>query len=194
LKTVDWKATARMHSLHVRTYEPSSTHTVVLVVAVDTMTPHWEAYLSSDLERVITAAASVAAYAVGMQYAVGLFSNDMPTLADKPMTVPPSNGPEQMATLLEALAMIRPYALAPMSKQLPENSRRFPLGASLVVCTSFLPPEFVDTLNELRSRGFRIVVMYVGSEKCPSLENGIVVHEMREHLDTLEAVGEPVAG
>ena len=194
LRTVDWKATARMQSLHVRTYEPSSTHTVVLVVAVDTMTPHWEAYMPADLERVITAAASVAAYAIEKQYAIGVFSNDMPVQAGKPMTVPPSSGPEQMATILEALAMIRPYALGPMSQQLPENSRRFPLGASLVVCTSFLPPEFVGALNEMRARGFRVVVIYVGSEKCPTLENGIVVHEIREYLDTLEAVGEPVAG
>jgi hypothetical protein len=81
-----------------------------------------------------------------------------------------------------------------MFQQLPENSRRFPLGASLVVCTSFLPLEFVTTLNEMRSRGFRVVVVYVGSEECPTLDNGIVVHEIREHLDTLEAVGEPVAG
>ena len=194
LKTVDWKATARMRSLQVRTYEPSSTHIVVIVVAVDTMAPHWEAYQPADLERVITAAASVAAYAIDKQYSIGLFANDTPVQLGKPMTVAPSNGPEQMTTILEALAVIRPYALGPMFQQLPENSRRFPFGASLVVCTSFLPPEFVTTLNEMRSRGFRVVVVYVGSEECPTLDNGIVVHEIREHLDTLEAVGEPVAG
>ena len=194
LKTVDWKATARMQSLHVRTYEPSSTYTVILVVAVDTTTPHWEAYYPEDLERVITAAASVSAYAIERQYNVGLFVNDMPILADRPMIVPPSRGPEQIGTLLSALALVRPYALVPMSRQLLEYSRRFPLGATLVVSTSFMHPEFVATLEELSVRGFKIAVIYVGEGDCPDLAEGILVHQIREYLDELEAAGEPVAG
>ena len=45
LKTVDWKATARTQELQVRTYEPSSSMTVILAVAVDTMAHTWEGLL-----------------------------------------------------------------------------------------------------------------------------------------------------
>jgi uncharacterized protein (DUF58 family) len=194
LKSVDWKATARMQSLQVRTYEPSSTYTVVVVVAVDTTTPYWEAYFPQDLERVITAAASVASDAIERQYTVGLFSNDLPVLAGKPLTVPPGRGAEQMAAILTSLAAIRSYALAPMSRMLLEHSRRLPLGSTLVICTSHMHPEFVESLNTLRARGFSVVVLYIGQESCPPLHEGILVHNVRQYLDSLEAQGEPVAG
>ncbi len=194
LKTIDWKATARSGALQVRVYEPSSTYTVVIVAAVDTAAPHWDSYNPANLERVITAAASVAAFATDQQYTVGLFSNDMPITADKPMTVAPNRGREQLATILGALATIRAYAIAPMSKHLMEYARRFPLGATLVVCASFVHDEFVDTLASMRERGFKIVVLYVGEDECPALSQGIVMHEIRRYLDELEAAGEPVAG
>jgi len=194
LKSVDWKATARMQSLQVRTYEPSSTYTVIVVVAVDTTTPYWEAYFPQDLERVITAAASVASDAIERQYTVGLLSNDLPVLAGRPLTVPPGRGADQMAAILTSLAAIRSYALAPMSRMLLEHSRRLPLGSTLVVCTSHMHPEFVETLNAVRARGFSVVVVYIGAESCPPLHEGILVHNVRQYLDKLEAQGEPVAG
>ncbi len=194
LKTVDWKATARMQRLQVRTYEPSSMHTVILVVAVDTTTPFWGAYLPKDLELVITAAASVAAYAAERRYNVGLFSNDVPVMLGTPMTVPPSMGREQLSVILGALATIRPYALGPMSSHLARHYRRFPFGATVVVSTAFLPPEFVDTLRDLRQRGYKIVVVYVGDEDCPELAEGIIVYKLRDHLTRLEAEGEALAG
>jgi hypothetical protein len=81
-----------------------------------------------------------------------------------------------------------------MSKQLLEYVRRFPLGASLVVCTSFIHDEFVATLGAVREQGFRVVVLYVGEGECPTLPDGVLVHEIRPYMDELEAAGEPVAG
>ena len=72
--------------------------------------------------------------------------------------------------------------------------RRFPLGATLVVCTSFIHEEFVATLSAVREQGFRIVVLYVGEGECPALHDGIIVHELRPYMDEMEAAGEPVAG
>ena len=57
LKIVDWKASARMQQLQVRTYEPSSNMTVILVVVVETAARYWEGYSPASLERLITAAA-----------------------------------------------------------------------------------------------------------------------------------------
>ena len=99
-----------------------------------------------------------------------------------------------MTAILTSLAAIRSYALAPMSRMLLEHSRRLPLGSTLVVCTSHMHPEFVETLNVVRARGFSVVVIYIGQESCPSLHEGILVHNVRQHLDALEAQGEPVTG
>ena len=194
LKIVDWKATAKAQRLQVRTYESSTTFTVILVVAVDTTAPFWGGYAPEDLERVVTAAASMAGYASEHEHTLGLFSNDVPVFPNRPMTVPPSRGRDQFSVILEALATIRPFALGPMSSLLASHARRFPLGATLVVATAFLPPEFVDTLGDLKSRGYKIVVLYVGEGPCPDLAEGILVYELSERFANLEGASELVAG
>lgn len=190
LKIVDWKATARMDSLQVRTYEPSSSITVTLVVAVDTAARYWEGYSSINLERVITAAASFASYAHERQYSLGLFSNGTPILADRPMRIPPNRLPEQLTIILEALATLRPLAMGPMVTLLAENSRRFPLGSTIVIVTAFLPEEFAEVIRSLKTHGYQVVVVYVGDGDCPQLAEGVIVHELTEYFDRMELASE----
>lgn len=185
LKIVDWMATARLQSLHVRSFEPTSTTTVLLVVAVETMSRRWEGYSRVFLNRVVTAAASVASYSAERGYVLGLFSNGSPILADRPMKVPPSRSPEQLNIVLEALATIRPFEVGPMAAQLGEHSRRFPSGATLVIVVAFMHPELVETIGDLRGMGHKIVVIYVGGPPCPALPNGIIVHEVGDYFDRL---------
>ena len=73
-----------------------------------------------------------------------------------------------------------------MAVQLDQHSRRLPMGATLVVATAFLPPAFVDTLTDLRARGHKLVVMYVGDEKCPTLPDGVVVHDLGKYFNNME--------
>ena len=189
LKTVDWKATAKAQELQVRTFEPSTSVTVILVVAVDTREPYWESYAPENLERVLTVAASVASHAAERHYTLGLFTNDMPIPVNRPMAVPPGRGREQLSVVLGALATVRKYAFGPMSSRLGEHVRGFPLGATIAVATAFIPPDFASVLSELKSRGHKIVVLYLGEEPCPKLEEGIVVHELRDSLIELEEAG-----
>lgn len=193
LKTVDWKATAKVQRLQVRTYEPSITTTVVLVVAVDTREPYWDRYDRQDLERVITVAASMASYAVEREYATGLFTNDMPVQFRNPLTVPPARGREQLRLVLGALATVRPYAVQPMAATLAEHSQRFPMGATVVVVTAFMPARFVSALSDLRDRGHKVTVLHVGKEACPNLGDDIRVYELRDHLMEMEEAGELLA-
>ena len=185
LKIIDWMATARLQGLHVRTYEPTSTTTVMLVVAVETMSRRWEGYSRINLDRVVTAAASVATYAAERSYTVGLFSNGTPVLADRPMKVPPSRSPEQLNIILEALATIRPFEVGPMAAQLGEYSRSFPFGATLAIVVAFMHAEFVEVIGDLKGRGHKIVVVYVGASPCPDLPDGVIVHEIGSYFDRL---------
>ncbi len=194
LNTVDWKATAKTQTLHVRTYEPSSSTSVILVVAVDTSSPYWASYAPTTVERIITVAASFASYAAGLEYSIGLFTNDLPIFSNRPMNVPPGRGPEQLSEILAALAVVRSLAMAPMSSQLAEFARRFPLGATLAVCTAFMPPEFALALSELKTRGFKVIVLYVGEEPCSDLSEGIQVYELYDYVVESEQERERVAG
>ena len=190
LKIVDWKASARMQRLHVRTFEPSSAITLILVVVVETTARYWEGYSPIELERVITAAASVARYAADRQYSLGLFSNGAPILADRPMKIPANRSREQLTVILEALATIRPLAMSPMASQLADNARRFPIGATLVVIAAFIPPELADTMGNLKSRGYRMVVLYVGERPCPRLPDGVQLNELQNYFATMELASE----
>jgi hypothetical protein len=68
------------------------------------------------------------------------------------------------------------------------------MGATLAVTTAFLPPEFVDTLGDLKDHGHKIVVFYVGEEPCPEMTEGILLYKLRDHLISLEEAGELLAG
>ena len=157
-----------------------------MVVAVDTKEPYWESYAPEDLERVLIVATSVASHATELDYSIGLFTNDMPIPVNQPMIVPPGNGPDQLGRILEELATVREYAFGPMSERLGENVRHFPIGSTIAIVTAFISPSFVNSIVGLRRRGHKIVVLYVGKERCPDLEDGIVVHNLRDHLIELE--------
>ena len=190
LKTVDWKATARMQRMQVRTFEPSSAMTMVVAVGIETTARYWEGYSPVNLERVITTAASVATHAFEARHMLGLFSNGTPILSDRPMDVAPSRAPDQLTVVLEALATIRPMARGPMSARLMEHARRFPMGTTIVLVAALILRELVDTLSSLKAQGFELAVIYVGDEECPRLPEGVAVHDLREHFARMELAGE----
>lgn len=186
LKTVDWKATARMQELQVRTYEPSSSTTVILAVAVDTMAHTWEGYSAIHLERIITAAASLAVYASDRQHNLGLFSNGTPVLADRPMKIAPSQAPDQLTIILEALASIRPLPMGSMASQLGQQWRRLPLGATVVLVISLVADELPHILENMRAHGYKVVVVYVGDAPCPQMPDGVLLYEIGDSFESLE--------
>ena len=190
LKTIDWKASAKTQRLQVRTYDPSSSNTVLLVVATDTMERPWEGYSAVNLERVITAAASVASYAAESQLSLGLFSNGAAILSDRPMRVAPSRSPDQLTIILEALATIRPLAMGPMAPQLAEHARGIPGGSTLVVVTALMTQQLADTIAELRDRGYRMVVVNASDEEFTGLPEDVPVHDVGRYLETMELTSE----
>ncbi|MCH7660961.1 MAG: hypothetical protein IH933_10415 [Euryarchaeota archaeon] len=54
------------------------------------------------------------------------------------------------------------------------------------MATAFLSPEFVDTLTDLKRRGYKIVVLYVGEAPRPDLAEGILVYELMKLLIDLQ--------
>ena len=190
LKTVDWKASARMQRLQVRTFDPSSTTTVIPVVVVETTARYWEGYSSTNFERVITVAASVASYVAERNYTLGLFSNGTPIVADRPFKVPPNRSPEQLTVILEALATIRPLVMTAMAGQLAEQAKTFPMGSTLVIAAAFISAELADVIRTLRARRYRMLVLWVGDDQCPQLPEGVPVHDLRDYFVRAESAGE----
>ena len=190
LKIVDWKATARSQQLQVRTFEPSSSFTVILIVVVETSERSWEGYSPVNLERVITTSASVASYAAEQKYSLGLFSNGTPILADRPMKLEPASSPEQLTIILEALATVRPLPIGSMAPQIAQNLRQFPIGSTLVIIAAIVTEEMLEAVSNLLRQGYRVVVMFVGSVEPPQMPEGVLLHDLRRYFENLELAGE----
>ena len=187
LARIDWKATARLQKLLVRTFDPSSTVNVVIAVAVDTTEPFWRLDAPEELERVITVAASVASHVSELDYSFGVFANDMAVKVRRSMKVPPGQGREQFGEVMSALATTPPMASGPMSRHLAEHAPRFPFGTTVVLCTALISEEMVATLDSLDHAGTKIVVMYSGKADLPGLPPRVKVHQVRRHLVEMEA-------
>jgi uncharacterized protein (DUF58 family) len=194
MKTIDWKATAKMGDLKVRTFEPSSSQTIVLLVAVETTLRFWEGYSAVNLERVITAAASVASYVSEKRYSLGMFSNGTPILADRPMKIPPTGSEEQLTIILEALATIRPLPMGSMPVNLSENIGKFPIGATLVITAALITDEFVEVIRRLLQSGHKIVILYVADGNCPAMPEGVTLYEIGQYFQRMEMSGEFASG
>lgn len=179
LKRIDWKATARSGELRSRVYEPSATQQLYLLVNVDTMEHSWEGYLKEELERIVTVTASLAAWAAGARYAVGLLANGAFPDADRPIRLPPSRSRDQLTRILEALAVIQPLTLGDLAGAIRKESGRMPAGSTLVVVASLMPEALAGVLARLHDEGHHIFVVATSGRVTEAVPPGIGVREVR---------------
>ena len=102
------------------------------------------------------------------------------------MTVPPSSDPEHLHTVLTALALTRPFAPSAMSTALVEQSRKFPFGSTIVLCTHIMTESLAQAIDELRQRGFRFTVLYSGSRTVENPPPEVLFYDLRDHIDRIE--------
>ena len=102
------------------------------------------------------------------------------------MTVPPSSDPEHLHTVLTALALTRPFAPSAMSTALVEQSRKFPFGSTIVLCTHMMTDSLGQAIDELRQRGFRFTVLYSGSETVENPPPEVLFYDLRGHIDRID--------
>ncbi|MGI8926763.1 MAG: DUF58 domain-containing protein [Tepidiformaceae bacterium] len=158
LRRIDWKATARRGDLQSRVYEPPATQQLYLLVNIDTMEHSWEGYISEELERTISVAASLAVWAAGARFSVGLLANGSFPAADRPIRLPPSRSRDQLTRVLEALAVIQPLTLGDLTGAIQRESGRMPAGSTIVVVASLMPPSLAAAVRRLHGEGHRVFV------------------------------------
>lgn len=159
LRRVDWKATARTGELHSRIYDPSASHQFYILLNIDTLAHSWEGYLKDDLERAVSVAASIAVWAAGSRYAVGLLANGAFPEADRPIRLPPSSAPGQVTRLLEALATVQPLTMGDLAAVIERERGRMPAGSTIVCVASLVPPALAGALRRLRDEGHTVAVV-----------------------------------
>ncbi|MGE0598722.1 MAG: DUF58 domain-containing protein [Dehalococcoidia bacterium] len=178
MRRIDWKATARSGDLRSRVYEPSATQQIYLLVNIDTMEHSWEGYLKEELERIVSVAASVAAWAAGARYSVGILANGAFPDADRPIRLPPSRSRDQVTKILEALAVIQPLTMGDLAGAIQRESGKLPAGSTLVVIASLMPPALAGVLARLRDEGHHIFVVATSKRVRDNLPEGIPMREV----------------
>jgi uncharacterized protein (DUF58 family) len=183
LKTVDWKATARLRSLFVRTYEPRVSQYLVLLLDVATTDRLYEGYVPRLLERLVTGAASVTLRARDLGYQVGLMANGVALRSDASMVVPPSAGRDQLAAVMTALAMVRPVAPERLEQLVGREGAALPFGSTLVLISAVMGRPLLDAVERLTARGHPAMALYVGRDALPHGSSRLPVLDMRERFD-----------
>lgn len=191
-RRVHWKATARRQRLQSRVYEPSTGHSLAIVLNVATLARHWQGYIPERLERVVSVAASIAAYAAEQRWPVGLIANGALPESDQALKVLPGRSPGQLVHLLEALAAVTAVATRDVEELLQIESPKLPWGCTLVVVSATVPLALKATLADLAAAGRRVVL--VSLEPVPAddpLLRQVIVRTVRGGLPEGEAVAWP---
>lgn len=183
VKHIDWKATARHGEVRVRTYDPSATHHVVVAADLATVAQPWEGVYSPYLERSITGAASVVMRAFELGYNIGLITNGFAPVETARTAAIPGSGIEQLAVILEALAMVRPITSGSIENLIERQQDSIPYGATVVAVSPLFRDGLRDKLTELQARGHPVLAIQVGEPIKPGLAYGYPVLSMGDTFD-----------
>jgi uncharacterized protein (DUF58 family) len=189
LRRIDWKASARRQALQSRVYEPSSTLHMLVAVNVHTLEHSWEGYVPETLERVLSVAGSIARYGFEAGYAVGLAANGSYPTSDRPMRIPVGRRSDQLARVLEALAVIGPLTMTSLSAMIEREAQAFPFGATLVCVTAQMDEGLAAALTRVRGQGHSVTVLSLADRPFKEDLPGVRFYDLSTTIRSLEARG-----
>lgn len=180
LRHIHWNATARQGALQTKRFEPSADPH--LIIGLNAQTLDWaQGGVRLELfEQGITAAASLACAALEAGRPVGLLSNGALGASQWRVRVPPARHSGQAARLLELLAQLTVYTLAPFDTVLTTELPRLPYGASLLIITALLNDSLRAALLAVRAHGHPLTVIKLGPP--PEAEAGLPADVLLYHL------------
>ncbi|MGD2144133.1 MAG: DUF58 domain-containing protein [Anaerolineae bacterium] len=176
MRRIHWKATAHRGTLQVRVFEPTATLNLVIMLNVTTFKHHWQGILPDLFEHTISVAASIATWALGQRYKVGLVTNGCLPRSDQPARVPPGRSPEQLTMILEMLAGVTSFATASVERVMQRESPRLPWGATFIVLTAIVTDGLAEVLVSLRDAGRRLALISLEKDPPPPLRGILSFH------------------
>ncbi|HJZ47252.1 MAG TPA: DUF58 domain-containing protein [Roseiflexaceae bacterium] len=176
LKDVHWTATARTGALQTRIYEPTTSREVAIFLDLDSFERYWQGIDEEQVERLISAAATVAQAGLADGYAVGLYVNGAPYEFEQFVRLPPGRSPAQMERIMETLARLTPYSVTPMARLLRATAADLPWGATLLLISAIAPEGTRAALLRQRERGRDVAWIYLGEDQPPNVPGVLVRH------------------
>ena len=162
MKHIDWKASARSQSLKTKLFEPVVSLNVLIAMNATTSEHAWQGSNRSFFERTVVAAASVARHCSQMEISFGLVSNAVASYSGKCLSVPIGLASNQLALVLEALAMAGPYSLTTLVDVMKRERSSLPTGATVMLVTSIITTSLAAQVEEIVARGYQVLTLYAG--------------------------------
>jgi uncharacterized protein (DUF58 family) len=165
LKNIHWKATARLQQMQSRVFERTTSVDMALFLDTRTVadTFYWSLISPDFLETAVLTATSIAAHAAKNDYKVGFYANEYYYYSDRLMKLPPSNHPDQLKEILEALAQVKGMPALKVEKLLSNETRNLSWESTIVLITAVPTEEVTGTLKYLQRAGRRVALVIIGN-------------------------------
>lgn len=177
IRRIHWPSTARTQQLQVKVYEATTERRVAVFINLHTAGPAWW-WLGCDedaVEMLAITAASIANWACGQRWAVGLYLNAQNRDGQIETVLPPSTDSRQRERVLEMLARMPSFAGRPIEQLVEQEVRHLAFGTTVVLVTARLNDTIATAARLCRSRGLPTTVLTVAEAATGSLD-GIHVH------------------
>ncbi len=174
MKWIDWKTTARQRRLFVKHFEPSITQHVVILLECRTGGETAAGWRERPwlLDAAASAAASVAYRSEELGYGVGLVANGVPPSYYTQSMIAPGHGPQQLSSILQALACVQSTMTQPLETMAGQSSRKgLPFGATIVFIAGTYHRSTVHFVRELTHYGHRLLTLDIGGDPPPPIAN-----------------------
>lgn len=179
-KHIHWRATARHNALKVKQYDPTINFNWVFFLNLATYEQAWQGVDSERAERAIRLTASLANFAANQKYAFGLVANGTFPDSDQRLRVLPGRDPEQLKSVLEALAAMSYYIAQPIENLLRRESAALPWGATLIVVTPLVTENLLAEILRLHDVGRRIALVSLDDNWTPQTLPGVLVYRAHD--------------
>ena len=179
LKDVHWGATARTGTLQTRIYEATTSREVAIFLDLDSFERYWQGVDEEQVERLISAAATLAQAGLDEGYAIGLYVNGAPAEFERFVRLPPGRSPAQLALIMETLARLTHYSVTPMARLLRTTTSDLPWGATLLLLSVIAPEATCASLLRQRESGRSVAWLYLGDDDPPVVPGVLVKHAPR---------------
>ncbi|NOZ28382.1 MAG: DUF58 domain-containing protein [Chloroflexi bacterium] len=188
---IHWKATARRNELQTKVFEPSASRPIAIFLNVNTFEYRYEGIDRELQEFAITTAASIARWAWGEGYPIGLYVNSVTQPGGRRIRIRPGSHPDQLTWVLEALTRVVMYGRWPIEAILQVEAPNLRYGSTVIVVSPLLNDRLSRTLVDLRNREYGVSLVGLGEKRLDTPPPGIRYyhiggHEVWRELEALE--------
>jgi uncharacterized protein (DUF58 family) len=129
----------------------------------------------------------VARYGFEAGYAIGLVANGAYPTSDRPMRVPVGRRTDQLARILEALAVVGPLTMTSLHQVIEREAQSFPFGATLVCVTSRMDDPLAASLRRVRDSGHSVTVLSLADQPFDQDLGKVRFYDLSAAIRSLEA-------